>query len=164
MRPATAAETRRPLGRSAVAAIIVATIVVVVALGAVAAIFLRPPFTMPRECDSEGPRLGVAMETFLRDKSGEVKYGPASVTICDSVPGVVVSMRRQTGPVDLSVLFAALTTAGCVRSEYEFDPNLRSCPLESGKQFLVEVGRSDGRSGSPKPGETFTIFGSADLG
>lgn len=164
VQPGIPPEAKHPLNRSAVIAVVAAGVAGLVALGIGAAVLLRPPFTMPGTCEAKGPRLAAEMENFLRANSGDVLYGQASVVICDSVPGVTVSLPRQTGAVELTVLYEALSKAGCDRVEDEFASQLRSCPLRGGKKFGLEVGRSDARSGSPAPGESFTVSGSTEVG
>lgn len=114
-------------------------------------------------CEKQALPLAAQMEAFLRKNSGQVTYGPPSVSSCESVPGVLVSLNRQTGPLDVNSLYAALRSAGCVRVQKEFDPEARSCTLPSGKRFDVAVGRSDGWSGYPKRGESFSVSGSIDF-
>jgi hypothetical protein len=157
-RPARSAEQRfRPFRWSLGVAVLATFGSVVLGL----AFLLRSDFTSRSACDTEGPRLATAMETFLRENSGGVTFGPAQPTICDSVPGVGVGLAPQERDPDWAALSAALRAAGCSPvAELGVGYEARSCTLPGGEVFAVEVfDRADalGVSGS------LTLDGSGPL-
>jgi hypothetical protein len=119
------------------------------------AFVLRSEFTYQSACDTEGPRVAAAIETFLRDNSGGVRLGPAEPTICDSVPGVVVGLAPQSRDPDWAALSAALLAAGCnPAAQLGVGYESRSCTRPSGEDITVEVINRDGSVG---------VHGSSDL-
>jgi hypothetical protein len=119
------------------------------------AFMLRSDFTYRSACDTEGPRLAAAMETFLRDNSGGVRLGPAEPTICDSVPGVVVRVAPPSSDPDWAALSDALLAAGCSpAAQLGVGYQSRSCTLPSDERITVEVINRDDSVG---------VYGSANV-